>query len=120
MAKYIICIVFILITFVEKSCSFNLTLMHTNDFQSRFEEFNEYLTECSEQDSTGGKCFGGVSRLVTATKDIRDSRDNVIFLNAGDSFQGTIWYTYYKGAATAHFTNKLGIDAAVSTYRRGV
>ena len=93
---------------------FNLTIMHTNDIHAKFEEFNKNLAVCSEEESIKGQCFGGMARHVTIVRDIRDSADNVLYLNAGDFFQGTLWYTYYKGLATAYFANKLGIDAAVS------
>lgn len=47
--------------------------------------------------------------------DIRKREKNVLFLDAGDQFQGTVWFNYYKGAEAAHFMNKLGYDAMVNT-----
>jgi 5'-nucleotidase len=34
-----------------------------------------------------------------------------LFLNAGDEFQGTLFYTLYKGAAISSVLNQLGFDA---------
>ena len=65
------------------------------------------------------KCYGGIARLATAIKDIRKnaSKQNkhVILLNAGDIFQGTVWYSKYKWKQMAKFTNILNITTAVST-----
>lgn len=46
--------------------------------------------------------------------EIRRKEKNVLFLDAGDQFQGTVWFNYYKGAEAAHFMNKLGYDAMVN------
>lgn len=39
--------------------------------------------------------------------------NNSILLNAGDNFQGTIWYTFFKWNVTQYFLNKLQFDAIV-------
>lgn len=48
--------------------------------------------------------------------EIRKKEKNVLFLDAGDQFQGTVWFNYYKGAEAAHFMNKLGYNAMVNGY----
>lgn len=48
--------------------------------------------------------------------EIRKKEKNVLFLDAGDQFQGTVWFNYYKGAEAAHFMNKLGYDAMVNIF----
>lgn len=48
--------------------------------------------------------------------EIRRKEKNVLFLDAGDQFQGTVWFNYYKGAEAAHFMNKLGYNAMVNDY----
>ena len=64
------------------------------------------------------KCYGGIARLAAAIKEIRANaiKENrhVILLNAGDIFQGTVWYSKYKWRQMARFTNILNITAAVS------
>lgn len=40
-------------------------------------------------------------------------RPNAIFLNAGDHYQGTLWYTVYRWNVTATFMNMLPHDAMV-------
>ena len=64
------------------------------------------------------KCFGGIARLAAAIKEVRvnaaKQNKHVILLNAGDIFQGTVWYSKYKWRQMARFTNILNITAAVS------
>ncbi|KAF7669684.1 hypothetical protein LDENG_00142790 [Lucifuga dentata] len=57
-----------------------------------------------------GPCFAGVARRFTKVSEIREKKNNVLVLDAGDQFQGTVWFNYYKGEA-AYFTSKLGYDA---------
>ena len=54
--------------------------------------------------------------MSTAIKDVRNRDENVILLNAGDIFQGTVWYSEFKWAPMAKFTNILNITAAVGSY----
>ncbi|GFT76747.1 apyrase, partial [Nephila pilipes] len=43
-------------------------------------------------------------------REIRSSRDNVLFLNGGDFYQGTVWYTLHRWQIVADLVNTLGID----------
>lgn len=58
-----------------------------------------------------GKCYGGLARLRRAVQDIKKTRENVLWLNAGDFFQGTIWYTQFKWEVVSKFSNMLDFDA---------
>lgn len=40
-------------------------------------------------------------------------RDPVVYLNGGDTFQGTPWYTVYQGKMAAELLNMLAPDAMV-------
>ena len=60
-----------------------------------------------------GECYGGVARLLGTVKKIRESEPNVIFLNAGDMFQGTLWYSIFKWRRIAQFMNRLNFTASV-------
>lgn len=79
----------------------------------RFEETNEEATSCKE----GQKCIGGYARAVTAIRDLKRENEknglNPIFLNAGDFFQGTMWYAEGRWNVTAQFFNMLDADAIV-------
>ncbi|MBW4710379.1 5'-nucleotidase/apyrase family protein [Roseobacter sp. YSTF-M11] len=93
------------------SAEYNLTILHTNDFHARFEPISKYDSGCSAEDDAEGKCFGGSARLVTAIEQARARSNNAILVDGGDQFQGTLFYTYYKGALAAEMMNKLGYDA---------
>ncbi|KAJ8270818.1 hypothetical protein GJAV_G00119630 [Gymnothorax javanicus] len=102
----------VLVSLLFFSCSyasganFELTLLHTNDVHARVEETNEHSGAC-----TKGSCFAGVARRFTKIKEIRNRERNVLLLDAGDQFQGTVWFNHYKGAEAAYFMNKLKYDA---------
>lgn len=89
---------------------YSLTILHTNDFHARFEPISKYDSGCSSEDNAEGKCFGGSARLVTAVTEARARSNNSILVDGGDQFQGTLFYTYYKGKLAAEMMNKLGYD----------
>ncbi len=93
------------------AADYTLTILHTNDFHARFEPISKYDSGCSEDSNAEGKCFGGSARLVTALADARARTNNSILVDGGDQFQGTLFYTYYKGKLAAEMMNKLGYDA---------
>lgn len=96
----------------EAVWSFELTLLHTNDNHARIEETSEDSGKCFAT----GPCFAGVARRFTKVSEIRQKEKNVLLLDAGDQFQGTVWFNYYKGEEAAYFMNKLGYDAMVKYY----
>ncbi|SFM51117.1 bifunctional metallophosphatase/5'-nucleotidase [Shimia aestuarii] len=93
------------------TADYSLTILHTNDFHARFEPISKYDSGCSEESNAEGKCFGGSARLVTALEAARARSDNSILVDGGDQFQGTLFYTYYKGKLAAEMMNKMGYDA---------
>jgi 5'-nucleotidase/UDP-sugar diphosphatase len=93
------------------SADYSLTILHTNDFHARFEPISRFDSGCSSEDNTEGKCFGGSARLVTAVGEARARSNNSILVDGGDQFQGTLFYTYYKGKLAAEMMNKMGYDA---------
>ena len=96
---------------VAAFAEFELTILHTNDFHARFEPISKYDSGCSAEDNQAGECFGGTARLVSAIADARARSNNTVLFDGGDQFQGTLFYTYYKGKMAAEFMNKLGYDA---------
>ena len=93
------------------AAEYKITILHTNDFHARFEPISKYDSGCSAEDNTAGECFGGSARLVTAVEAARARAGNVLLLDGGDQFQGTLFYTYYKGKAAAEMMNKMSYDA---------
>lgn len=85
-----------------------VTLVHTNDIHTRFEETDENGNVCTEELMDANRCYGGVARRATAIQNFRENDPNVLLLDAGDQFQGpTLWFYVYKGMATAHFMELL-------------
>ncbi len=93
------------------TAEFHLTILHTNDFHARFEPITKYDNTCGAEDNDAGKCFGGSARLATAISEARGRHENTILVDGGDQFQGTLFYTYYKGTLAAKMMNKMGYDA---------
>lgn len=92
---------------------YTLNILHFNDWHSRIEGNNKYESTCSADEETKGECIGGAGRLVTAIAQERKKLEgqNVLLLNAGDSFQGSLFYTTYKGAVEEEFLNQIKPDA---------
>ncbi|MCM2563889.1 5'-nucleotidase C-terminal domain-containing protein [Lutimaribacter sp. EGI FJ00015] len=90
---------------------YTLTILHTNDFHARFEPISKHDSGCAPADNAAGACFGGTARLATAIAAARARANNTVLFDGGDQFQGTLFYTYYKGRMAAEFMNKLGYDA---------
>ncbi len=93
------------------SADYTLTVLHTNDFHARFEPISKYDSGCSEEKNLEGDCFGGSARLMTAVDAAKGRSDNWILVDGGDQFQGTLFYTYYKGALAAEMMNQMGYTA---------
>lgn len=89
---------------------FTLTVLHTNDVHARVLQFNNFGTDCSEEDAAEGSCFGGVARRKTAIDAVRAEGGNVILVDGGDQFQGTLFYNQYKGEEVQVFMTLLGYD----------
>ncbi|MEI9402820.1 5'-nucleotidase C-terminal domain-containing protein [Mesorhizobium argentiipisi] len=92
---------------------YTLNILHFNDWHSRIEGNNKYESTCSADEETKGECIGGAGRLITAIAEERKKLEgqNVLLLNAGDSFQGSLFYITYKGAAEEEFLNQIKPDA---------
>ncbi|HDY94925.1 hypothetical protein LCGC14_0283160 [marine sediment metagenome] len=92
------------------AADYSLTILHTNDFHARFEPISKYDGPCSAEDNTAGECFGGTARLVNAIKDAKARTNNHVLVDGGDQFQGSLFYTHYKGKVAAEMMNMLGYD----------
>ena len=92
---------------------FELNILHINDLHSRIEAIGKTDSTCSEKDAAANECFGGIARVKSAIDARRAelSDKNVMTLDAGDQFQGSLFYTTYKSAPIANFMNGIGFDA---------
>lgn len=92
---------------------YTLNILHINDWHSRIEGNNKYESTCSADEETKGECIGGAGRLITAIAQERKKLQgqNVLLLSAGDNFQGSLFYTTYKGKVEGEFLNDMKFDA---------
>ena len=79
---------------------FTLTILHNNDLHAHIEP-----TTIAKQP------YGGYARIATLLKRYRASDPNPIYLNAGDTFQGTIYFNVYEGLADVAILNAMGLQA---------
>ncbi|KAI3397256.1 hypothetical protein diail_11055 [Diaporthe ilicicola] len=88
--------------------NFEISIYHINDVHAHLDQFSSSGTDCTRPERG---CFGGYSRVKTVLDSTRPSKKNSLFLNAGDEFQGTLFYNFYKGWRTADTLNQLGVNA---------
>jgi len=91
--------------------SYKLTILHTNDVHSRIQQIDAFDQTCPKEKIKQGNCFGGVARRATMIKQIRNEGGNVLVLDAGDQFQGTLFFHKYRGNEAHPFLNRLGYAA---------
>jgi len=81
-----------------------ITILHTNDTHSRIKPFPESAGELAG--------LGGYARRAALIKQIRSQQPNLLLLDAGDIFQGTPYFNFYKGKLELQLMSKMGYDAA--------
>jgi 5'-nucleotidase len=95
-----------------------LHLLHINDLHSRIQPINRFDSTCNAEDDAAGECFGGVARVATAINMLRGELEadgqNVLVMDAGDQFQGSLFFTTYEGDAAAEMMNAIGFDVMAS------
>ena len=91
------------------SQAFELTVLHTNDVHSMYGGATEKGTACYAAQCAGGT--GGSVRLKQAVDTVRAAENNVVLLDAGDEFQGTLFYTKFKGDVAAEVLDALNYTA---------
>ncbi|XP_048479678.1 protein 5NUC isoform X3 [Plutella xylostella] len=96
--------------------SFELLILHNNDMHARFEQTSQLSGICTPADRQAGRCYGGFPRVAHVVKEARRAAASgegppVLYLNAGDTYTGTAWFTIYKWRIAAEFLNALQPDA---------
>ncbi|XP_030380125.1 protein 5NUC-like [Scaptodrosophila lebanonensis] len=90
-------------------------ILHNNDMHARFEQTNVNSGPCSTEEANTDKCYGGFARVAYEVRKYRAEAQNggtpVFYLNAGDTYTGTPWFTVFKDNITTAFLNKLMPDA---------
>ena len=95
-----------------------LTILHSNDVHSRLQPVNRFDSTCTGKEQAEGQCLGGMARLAHKAREIvaevEAASGNVVLLDAGDQFQGSLFYTLHKGAAELAVMNLVPYDAMVA------
>ena len=73
---------------------YSLKVLHINDVHSNYGGFTKDRLLCYEPLCAGGT--GGIVRLEQAVHAIRNSDPHAILFDAGDEFQGTLFWTVHK------------------------
>jgi len=79
-----------------------ITILHTNDTHSQIDPIAE------TDQRNGGK--GGVARRATLVKQVRKDNPNTLMIDAGDVFQGTPYFNFYKGEVEYKSMSLIGYD----------
>lgn len=95
---------------IDKLSSVEYTPYTKHVYNSRFEETSVKTPTCRTNDNY---CLGGFPRIYHHIQTLLKEKPNAVLLNAGDSFQGTFWYTLLKWNIIQEFMNLLPHDAHV-------
>ncbi len=81
-----------------------ISVLHTNDIHCHIDPFPE------TNPSYAGR--GGLARLSALIKGIREENNPVLLVDAGDMFQGTPYFNFYKGELIMKVMTKMGYEAS--------
>jgi 5'-nucleotidase / UDP-sugar diphosphatase len=100
------CLVFINLHLdVSQKSAFNLRIIHTNDHHAHLQPIR--VEDCE---------LGGITRRKSLIDRIRLDNKNknepLLLLDAGDIFQGTLYFNQYEGQADLFFYNALNYNAS--------
>ena len=77
-----------------------LVILHTNDTHS-------HIDPLADSD------LGGVARRKVLIDSVRNARENVLVVDAGDIVQGTLYFHLYRGAVEQQMLNELCYDIQI-------
>ncbi|MBD0865739.1 MAG: 5'-nucleotidase C-terminal domain-containing protein [Rhodobacteraceae bacterium] len=94
------------------AADYRLHIVHINDLHSRIEPINKYDSTCNAEDNATGQCFGGSARIATKLAELRTelAAENLLVMDAGDQYQGSLMYSTYKGDVEIEMMERLGFD----------
>jgi len=83
-----------------------LIILHTNDTHSAILPISKQLPDTMK----AGR--GGFLRRVAMLKEERAKHPDLLYFDSGDFFQGSAYFTLFKGDVEVGLMNQMGIDAA--------
>ncbi len=96
----IVSAIFILLLNSVFAC--DLTILHSNDIHGRIDAIDYYKDQ---------KTLGGWARRIGLIKEIKKNTPNTLVLDAGDIYQGSIYYQLFDGMPEMSFLTEAGYDA---------
>ncbi|KAF4952524.1 hypothetical protein FSARC_12622 [Fusarium sarcochroum] len=94
--------------FVDDDGNYNISFFHVNDVHAHLDEFASSGTDCVDPKKG---CYGGYARIKHTVDGLRKDHPDNLWLNAGDEFQGTLFYSFYGPEKIAENLNALKFDA---------
>ena len=79
----------------------HLTILHSNDLHG------DFLPQ-----EKNGVTTGGINYLAGYVKKVRSEEENVLYVNAGDMFRGSVIDAEYRGLSTIDLMNSLSPDVS--------
>ncbi|MCS6885486.1 MAG: metallophosphatase [Acidobacteriota bacterium] len=78
-----------------------VTILHTNDTHSQIEPFPQ---------GTRNEGLGGVARRAQYVRRVKEQNPNTLLIDAGDFFQGTPYFNFYRGEVEIKAMSAIGYD----------
>ncbi|KAM0429686.1 hypothetical protein ACHAPT_006292 [Fusarium lateritium] len=94
--------------FVDDDGNYNMSFFHVNDIHAHLDQFASSGTDCVDPKKG---CYGGYARIKHTVDGLRKEYPDNLWLNAGDEFQGTLFYSFYGPEKIAETLNDLEFDA---------
>ncbi|KAF2794299.1 Metallo-dependent phosphatase [Melanomma pulvis-pyrius CBS 109.77] len=93
---------------IDAEGNYNISFFHVNDVHAHLDEFSSSGTDCTRPERG---CYGGYARIKHTIDEQRPNYNDSLWLNVGDEFQGTMFYSYYGGEKIAETINQLNFSA---------
>ena len=81
-----------------------ITILHTNDFHSHIDPFGNDVPRNAGE--------GGMAKRAALISKIRSESKHVLLFDAGDIYQGTPYFNYFKAQLDFELMTMMGYDAA--------
>ena len=106
MKKYLFIILLALVSLSGQAKKHKqLVILHTNDTHSAILPINEQLPDTMK----AGR--GGFLRRIAMLKEERAKHPDLLYFDSGDFFQGSAYFTMFKGDVEVGLMNQMGLDA---------
>lgn len=84
-----------------------ITSLTTSSVEARFDPFQLSIIHTNDTHANLDK----IANRVTGVKMLREKNPDALLLDAGDVFQGTLYFNAFKGQVDMEFMNLMGYDA---------